>query len=364
MKIRKGPYGSFAIELISDPEDIYEYAKEIIENPPFTNLLKAYDDDKKNGIELSFDFTGLMSLEEAVRAQTPRSKAAIGALFDMLLKAQDILLPLDNLVTDPEFVFLDPVTSEIKLIYLPLKTEASPELKSIGIQRLETLLGHDFFKDILTTDEITAIVYAFKNNDEETLKKLRFDNNEPVKKEKITSSGNLYAILTSAVSVISCILALLFLNRLFFYILSVVMIALLIKSLYDMRSSDIPKEKPAIERTKMLFGEEKKEENGSDELFSFASLESETNGSYGLYSSETGIGSDRFLADIFIDDSSLSPVQARIFRESDSYWLTDLSARNDTYIENRKLKPGERYEIKNGQRIKLADKEFVFKIGY
>ena len=50
MKIRKGPCGSFAVELVQESQ-IYTYALEIIESAMLDGVLPAFDEEKKMGID-------------------------------------------------------------------------------------------------------------------------------------------------------------------------------------------------------------------------------------------------------------------------------------------------------------------------
>ena len=65
MKTRKGPYGYFAIYCIkNNMQPIYNYALNIIENNLKDGILTAFDEDKTSGLEISYDFSGLLSLNE------------------------------------------------------------------------------------------------------------------------------------------------------------------------------------------------------------------------------------------------------------------------------------------------------------
>ena len=166
-------------------------------------------------------------------------------------------------------------------------------------------------------------------------------------------------------SFITLIFSSLFLDRICTIILGLIFIGLLIKTLYDHKKEKKNNENTELkdERTKILFEKDPDLIDEENNLFSFASIESvDDKKAYGLYASETNIGSDRFLSDIYIDAENISALQAKIIREDNYFYIMDCSDRNNTYLGNRKLEKDKLYEIKNGQGIRFGDKEYEFKI--
>ena len=64
MKIRKGPFGYFAIEKIGSRDDIYEYASEMIDLNHCGIYLPCYINDGPGGITACFDFSGFIPITE------------------------------------------------------------------------------------------------------------------------------------------------------------------------------------------------------------------------------------------------------------------------------------------------------------
>ena len=172
------------------------------------------------------------------------------------------------------------------------------------------------------------------------------------------------AILLSGAALSACAAALLFLGRFIFCVIGLAALLILTVTLISGRKAHQSRKDPAGDRrSRILFDEEEKED--TEELFSFASLEDiKDHSQFGLYAAETRIGSDRFLCDIVLEDADICPLQAKIIRRDMSYFLTDLSSGNSSYIENRKLKPETEYEIKSGQHIGFASREFLFTTGF
>ena len=64
MMIRKGPYGHFAVEEVSDPASISEYAMRIIGSGKAEHLLPVYINRSWELYELAFDFSGMIPVSD------------------------------------------------------------------------------------------------------------------------------------------------------------------------------------------------------------------------------------------------------------------------------------------------------------
>lgn len=62
------------------------------------------------------------------------------------------------------------------------------------------------------------------------------------------------------------------------------------------------------------------------------------------------------------NNKTLSKVHCIIRVEDREYYLEDDDSLNGTYLEDRKLQPGERAVLQDGCRVRLSDDEFVFHI--
>lgn len=375
MKIRKGPYGHFVVESIKQTDELYKYAMQVIENNLIDGLLPVYSDEKTSGIELSYDYSGLKSINEFTinndATQTEFIRNAIRDLFCFIISLLDKLLPLSNLVIDPNYIFYNEKDYHLFFCYIPLESNDRLELSSINHSKLEELLNHDFFKTSLDSDEITTIIYAIKNNEEKLLKEVITNQ---LQKEQNTNKTIIDRLSFQLLLIFSslCAIAMFVIKRNEYGVfLSAITLGLFIKVTYDNFKNKKTNTKPLLKekRTEILFNQEKTATNETDELFSYACLETinPIDGDIkriGLYSNETTIGSDRFVSDIYIDYANLSDIQAKIIREDNSFWIEDLSKRNNTYLENRSIVLGKRYEIKNGQQLRLGDVDFRFKIGF
>lgn len=374
MKTRKGPYGHFAVTTMKEKQKIYKYALKIIEDGQIDGLLPAFSDEKKNGIEISFDYTGLKSIDEyqniTKEQELINRRSAIRDFFRLFITLLNKLLPLDNIILDNRFIYYSGEKNKIYLCYLPYETTTNLELKSITTDRLEKLLNHHFFQDCLSSDEITTISYAIKNNDEKLLDTIF--NNEIANDNKAKVDIDKLSFRLLLIFSLICAIIMFTINSTEYGIfLLFISFCLSIKVFADIKHSKTNQESNELKskRTEILFEEDPDLYIDASDLFSYANLEPlvPTNGikqKIGLYSNETSIGSDRFISDIYIDDPSISAIQAKIFHENNAYWIVDYSNRNNTFLENRALIPNKKYEIKNGQHIRLGQIDYIFKIGY
>ena len=146
MKIRKGPFGYFAIEKIGSRDDIYEYASEMI--------------DLNHGITACFDFSGFIPITEfdphkqkSTAAFSRRNREHLrtrrkntGLLLNSFARGIDNLLSPGSAVLDRNYVFTDPAGDVVRICYCPIRQPASQlSLFSLGYERLEELLADPFF---------------------------------------------------------------------------------------------------------------------------------------------------------------------------------------------------------------------------
>lgn len=74
------------------------------------------------------------------------------------------------------------------------------------------------------------------------------------------------------------------------------------------------------------------------------------------------IGRDPKGTDHTCQNKVVGRVHAHISHENGEYFLEDNDSRNGSYLNDRKLQPKEKVKIRHGDRIKLANEEFVFKL--
>jgi pSer/pThr/pTyr-binding forkhead associated (FHA) protein len=74
------------------------------------------------------------------------------------------------------------------------------------------------------------------------------------------------------------------------------------------------------------------------------------------------IGRDDRLVTLVINDPFISRTHAAVIHEDKDFFIQDLYSKNGTYINNRRLPPGQRSDqpLKNGDHIRFNTVEFEF----
>ena len=390
MVVKKGPYGSFLTRRIDRDEKIYNYALEVLQNDTVSQFLPVYlNSDYVN--EVAFEFSGMIPIDEYCyqyqNSNSKNSKAsitarkkrriAVGNLFLSISRCPDLLLPLSAICLDTTTTFTDVKGEKISICYIPTEQENYKEmnLDSIGVNLLEKFLSHVFFDGILSDDETSSLLFSFKENDEEMLRKICKDIiNDEITKD-IKSPGLLLPLsITSAIFALPSLLLTSFFTFFVFLTISLITFLIYIILVNKKRSQRLSekREETSKERKKVLFSDNEFEstnnhKEANDYSFTYAILKSvipinSSELSFAIYTSITTIGSDRFLSDLFIDDTSLSTLHAKIILDDRGFYICDVSKDNTTYINNMRLKPQEWYQLKSGQTVRFGNFDFDFTI--
>ncbi|MCR5592909.1 MAG: FHA domain-containing protein [Saccharofermentans sp.] len=370
MEIRKGPYGHFVIDKIEDMGSINEYTREIIaENIP-GHMLPLYIIPTVNCFEASYDFSGLIPINSLIPKgleEINRLRAALGDLFLSLTTLPDMLLSPSQIIYDPKYIFTDESLSEIKVCFRPYTVEPSKlSLSSLSDSNLRSLLNSEPVSTALSAQEIDGLIYAIEQNDEDLMSKQAKAISEPVAEP--VKEAVLLKMNEAKLSVLFCLVSLI----LTLLKMPLISIFAVIGSVYFMiKTKKIINSKPAIEipqnddsnKKEMLFNDEYSSTGGLDAVI-LTNIDPDTHEEekLSIYTDTAAIGSDRFLCDIFTPDKEISPVHAQIKKENRSYYVTDVSIDNTTFLDNVRLESGHDYEIKNGQTLMCGRREFKIEI--
>ena len=384
MLIKRGPYGHFAVEKTDSPDDIFEYASEMIARDPDGFFLPCSVDTNPQGTYISFDFSGLTAVDDFVpikdkktatlgnrnQSREDKLRKNLGLLLQSFADDLDILLNLSNIVLDGRYIFTDAAGEVLKICYLPIKAQNSvPELRSLGNDRLERLLNRPFFGGILTEDEKQELIYAVGNNDEklylECIDGILKEETESPRKIRISSE-----IIYAAAGLILCPL----LYKAAGILPSVLSLSVTVLSLIRLFRSQRSDDRDRVEAKNKKASEERKEilfssnETSGYSAPGFASLRliSTSQGikdSYSILLDKVAIGSDVFLSDIVLEDPEVSPIHALIFRSGNGYYISSCTNSGKTFVENKRIPSGLKQEIKPGQKITIGSIEFRFESG-
>ena len=73
------------------------------------------------------------------------------------------------------------------------------------------------------------------------------------------------------------------------------------------------------------------------------------------------IGKKREQADICLKQDCVSRIHARLERQGDGYYLTDLNSMNGTFVNGERLRPNEKRQIYAGDKISFASLRYTVK---
>ena len=71
------------------------------------------------------------------------------------------------------------------------------------------------------------------------------------------------------------------------------------------------------------------------------------------------IGKSRLKCDYVIDENVISRVHAKIIKKNNTFFIEDMDSTNKTFINGKKLEPGRKEKISKGDKITLADVDFI-----
>ena len=92
-------------------------------------------------------------------------------------------------------------------------------------------------------------------------------------------------------------------------------------------------------------------------------LESPDGNKIWMNEKQTSFGRDRAVCDHVISKSvNVSRRHAAILSVNNKFYLVDMKSTNGTFLNDEKLVPEERYELKDGDRVRIAFESFTFRM--
>ncbi len=391
MKIRKGPFGYFAIEKIGSSDDIYEYAGEMIDMNRSGIFLPCYINDGPGGITACFDFSGYIPIPE-FDSHKQKSTAAFGRRDrDHLRKRRKnagILLAsfaegIDNLmspaaaVLDRNYVFTDPAGDDIRICYCPVRQPASQlSIISLGYERLEELLADPFFDGVISEDEKQTLIFSVRENDEvsyleccreiETVS-LDEDNTGSFFRKNTITGRDIILLLLPVTAAVPAYFLLGLIPCILFLMLGIFMTAKTFRTIHtELREENEERiNARSDERSRILFADTEQSSETGYPCAAQLILISHNPGirsQYAIYMDKTTIGSDVFLSDIVLKHKSVASIHAVIYMNGNSFWISPCSDSGALFLEDRKLEGSKRYEIRDGQKITVGELDFSFRL--
>ena len=401
---RKGPFGCFAVETVSENDSVNEYAMAVIGSNGsgcfLPCLINRYGDIR----ELSFDYSGLIPISEfdttgqkdnrfpnipSHGRKLEQRRKAVGNLLIQLASIMNNLLPPEGLVLSPENLYTDKDGIILKSCYRPLEFRMSSlRLSAVDINDMERLVNTDFISDVLTEDEKQSLLHAVATGDEDMyLNCCRMIRSTAATIQKNGKNGRIRKDLLSirrdlvipSLTVICAVYSYSSIGRKAAFLFAgaglILTFRVILLDRKDKGTKTMSQQDQGQLRRKILFSPEATgtfPDNAKDLSYDihYASIRSLNNEdpdkvkSFSIFTDKVTIGSDRFLSDIVIEEESVESQHAAITYDNDRYYLTDLSSSNTCYIDDKVLCAGKSYEIKNNQKLTFGDQDYRFLISF
>lgn len=321
--------------------------------------------------EISYDCTGLTPLSSELINNTERRllRKAVGDLFLSFIRCLDLLIPLTGLIWSPGYIFWDQGRKSIRMCITPYITDSVDlSLSSLGDGKIETILNQEIFQLILSSDEISSLCTAVKNNDEELLEtmalRIRKEDPEELLKAAVEQKKSLkYKSLFVGVLILLSILGITNGNSLLWGLGCLLAVFLLYRILTEARETSVTEKATnnqiTSDRKSIYFDEAApKSDIISCLILKSQKMIGDKYVNKAIYTSKSTIGSDPFLSDVLISDSTISEIHIEITKGDNAYYVTDISKDNTTYLDHRRLEPDKPYEVKNGQVLRCGEYDF------
>jgi pSer/pThr/pTyr-binding forkhead associated (FHA) protein len=64
--------------------------------------------------------------------------------------------------------------------------------------------------------------------------------------------------------------------------------------------------------------------------------------------------------DYCVSNPAIGKLHAELIRKENAYYITDMNSRNGSFVNGTRVEAGQEMPIKDGDRILLANEEFMF----
>lgn len=383
MRFERGPYGIVGIEMVAENESVVLHALDLLQNHTLPYVLPTYSREHNGKTEIIIDCTGMQRLSEMhnITWKDPASKwDCVSAFVLSIIEAFDSFLDPDGFQTDEDCVFFDEKASRLMWCYLPISHRQIAQTPLF--LRLEKLLMHPFFCEILSEEDRNQITHFLREKKEEELKRVlarqSFASAKTTDKLHVSQQAS-WLILQLIVMAISLFILFTMHWSLFFYIIyELIFILCLISILvfpFDKAAREkevkiIPSAPKVLSEKELLFPQKA---NTVDERIrvskpvSPAYLIGETNQSCKnqpmirvIWVEDFLVGSDELLCDLTLHDPSISYRHARILCRKNVYFLVDLSSESGTFLNDKRLYSYEETPLQNNDRLCFGRCRFKF----
>ena len=291
------------LSVISKDTTIVDYQMEIINNNRELPILNINVKSINNINKFSCDITGYITLQDYLIQRDINKNDLIGIIHNIvntIINTENYLLKKYNLVIDVENTYVNILTKEIKMLYIPIK---------------ERVNENDY--ELIRKFLLKVVGVAAK-----------IDSSNPMLKEVIKYIEVQYYSLVDIKKKLEAV------------------------SNQELVSSNKVESIPSIEP--------RKTKNKTNTLLPYLYV-SATNRKVYIDKDVFMLGRLAEAVDFAINNGAIGRVHARIEKEDDEYYLTDLSSRNGSFINGSRLAPNTKYLLSDGCEVRLANTILSFK---
>ncbi len=330
---------------LSHREKINSRQLDFFSSKNIRGLLKI-SNSKKGYIE----YTGPVGISLADRLKKPISKFdflfVMEQIVDVVQKLNANSLVVNNVLFDVQSVYINETTRELQFVYLPLEVrQVNPEIIGFMEQIIYSaipMLNED-------TEYISRFVYYIKSLkafDPEIIEKFIYNEDKNIVNTIKSHNVGLSGFMTDKPAD--------------YY------------AHYDKKDNDEEEQ-----TTRLLFPDDDDEATGlltqDDEEATGLLIEPQvyypnlyrqlTNEMISVNKPVFRIGKERSYSDYFVgNNDKVSRSHADIITRGNHYYIKDLNSKNRTFINGAPIMPQQETEIQDGDRIRLANEEFEFRV--
>lgn len=323
---------SYLIAYGSDSQDVTQ----MISHNKITGLLPVIITNENGVTRYRYEITSLIPLNHWIKKKSvgiEEIRIVLNSIYHCSEAIEEFFLELESLVLIPEYIFIDEKDLQCYFLFLDgYRVDFTVALKQVvqflleninDNKRRETRCVYDIYETLQNPN------YCL----EEVMEKL-YDKKEEYVDEMFESQEIEYEeILEEKKNPISKILS----------------------KIFRRRKKEIPllEEEDDYEDPETTILKVKSEEK----ILKSVSLETND---IPINGKEVIIGKVASITTVQIDSKVISRMHAKIYKKEEEWKIVDLLSTNGTYLNGKRLKAEEEYALKEGDKVKFADLEYVF----
>lgn len=379
------------LSVVSSNTTLVDYQIEVINNNKELPILNLKVQSINNINKFSFDITGYISLKKYMEKQDVNKNDLLNIVYNItntIINTENYLLKKGNLILNYENVYINILTKDIKMIYVPVKEKVNEDdyhiIREFLLGTIKIILNLDP-TNILVRDIIKYLEKEYYNlldikkkidaiNNQEIVPVVKqFENpvQSRVNKNTKTEKGTKKTGSIIAINIVSILLAIVVGVLKLDSIIKVGIIAVIIVVDIAITTLLVVKNKSRnqgktnsnnILENNATNAAEISFENRTNALISYLYLDGDQS------NKKIYINKDIFLigrlaevVDYAISNSAIGRVHARIENEEGKYYVTDLASRNGSFMDGNRLNPNQRYLLHDGCQIKFANTVMHFR---